>query len=415
MCSDHQRCFSRRSTVLCTALLVGLFVALPAGAQKKIARKQQPAAKPQKRIGVDISKLVWPVPPAPTRVRYVDMFTGEKIDWDAFDKTKQKQKKQSWMDRLAGAKPIEEQVKIPFQLIRTYGVAGDSKGNIYAADQGVGAIFIYSPETKAVQMIKNGVDAQFGMINGLAIDDNDRLFVTDDKLNHVIIINPQHKQEGVFGDGLFVRPGGIAIDTENRLLYVVDAGNDVVNVFDADSLKRLRQIGKPSKKHNQNEPGTFSLPSSVAVDKEGNVYVTDTLNNRVQIFDADGNFISMFGKNGDAPGYLGRPKGIAVDCDGHIWVADAYQDRVQVFSGQGQLLLAIGDHGPLTGQFQDVFGIAIDKFNRVIVSEQFQGRVQVFKYVSDSEAAEASKLNAGTSAGPNATASSATKKGSASN
>ena len=58
------------------------------------------------------------------------------------------------------------------------------------------------------------------------------------------------------------------------------------------------------------------------MDKDGNVYVTDTMNNRVEIFDADGKFISTFGKNGDGPGYFARPKGIAVDSDGHIWVAD---------------------------------------------------------------------------------------------
>ena len=73
----------------------------------------------------------------------------------------------------------------------------------------------------------------------------------------------------------------------------------------------------------------------MAVDSDGNVYVTDTFNNRVEIFDADGEFISMFGKNGDGPADFERPKGIAVDCDGHIWVVDAAQNRVKVFDQQG--------------------------------------------------------------------------------
>ena len=126
----------------------------------------------------------------------------------------------------------------------------------------------------------------------------------------------------------------------------------------------------------------------MAVDKEGNVYVTDTLNNRVEIFDADGNFISEFGKAGDGPGHFARPKGIAIDGDGHIWVADEVQSRVQVFDNEGRLLLYLGERGWYPGQFQALYGIAADNHNnRIITSEQFPGRVQVFRYVTDAEAA----------------------------
>jgi hypothetical protein len=143
------------------------------------------------------------------------------------------------------------------------------------------------------------------------------------------------------------------------------AGNDVVDVFDADNFKYLRQIGKPSKKHDQTDPGTFSLPEGVAVDKDGNVYVTDTFNNRVEIFDADGEFISTFGKNGDGPADLERPKGIAIDGDGHIWVVDAAQNMVKVFNQQGRLLIYFGGQGYYPGQFMGPWGIAIGPSNRV--------------------------------------------------
>jgi hypothetical protein len=112
------------------------------------------------------------------------------------------------------------------------------------------------------------------------------------------------------------------------------------------------------------------------------------MNNRVEIFDADGHFISEFGKHGDGPGYFARPKGIAVDCDGHIWVADEYQDRVEVFNREGQLLTYIGDvHASGLGQFKALVGIAIDKQNRVFTTEQYPGRMQMFRYVTDTEAA----------------------------
>ena len=361
----------------------------PGYAQQK---KKKAAADPNgglpKRVNFDISKIVWPNPPAIARIRFMQQFTGEKIDFNAAAAKKNTKPKQSWMDRLAGTKPVQDQdLNLPFQLIRVYGVGFDSKGNVYAADQGVGAIFIFNPETKAVEIIKNGKDAHFNLIVGLAIDDNDRIFVSDDKLHHIAVISPKHQQDTSFGTDVLIRPGGIAIDSTNRLLYVVDTGNDVVDVFDADSFKLLRKIGKPSNKHLASEPGLFSLPTNVAVDKEGTVYVTDTLNDRVEIFDADGNFISTFGKNGDGPGYFARPKGIAVDSDGHIWVADSMQQRVQVFNNEGRLLIFFGELGGYPGQFQELYGIAIDnKTNRVITSEQYQGRVQMFRYVTDAEA-----------------------------
>jgi sugar lactone lactonase YvrE len=294
------------------------------------------------------------------------------------------------MDRLAGGQADQEKVNsksFPFQLIGPYGIAVDSKGLVYAADQRVGAVFIFNPETHDTQMIRNGYEAHFGWINGLAIDDDDRLFVSDGKMRRVTVFSPKHELEGQITEGL-VDPVGIAIDTTNRLLYVVDTQQDQVLVYDADSQKLLRRIGTGGKNHFLTTPGDFGAPQGVAVDADGNVYVTDTLNNRVEIFDADGNFISTFGKAGDGPGYFARPKGIAVDSDGHIWVADEMQDRLQVFNREGQLLTFIGQgHGELPGQFKALVGVAIDKQNHVYTAEQYPGRLQMFRYVTDTEAA----------------------------
>jgi DNA-binding beta-propeller fold protein YncE len=343
--------------------------------------------------------LVWPNPPAITRIRWLDQLTGEPFDVDAIN-PKQK-KKQSWMDRLAGGQTEQTvNVKIPYQLLRPYGVAVDSAGKIYTADEGVDAIFIFNVDKKSVEFIRNDHEARFGLVNGLALDDNDRLFVSDGRLRQIMVFNAKHQQESAFGADVLARPGGVALDRENRFLYVVDTENDQVIVFDADTFKLLRRIGVSGKKHTLTAPGTLSLPTNVAVDKEGDVYVTDTLNNRVEIFDADGNFITMFGKHGDGPGYFARPKGIAVDGDGHIWVVDAYQDRVQVFDREGRLLIYVGGHGGYPGQFGAAYGIAIDKDNRVIVSEQYPGRLQIFRYVTDAEAEEARKKQINEPAAP---------------
>jgi DNA-binding beta-propeller fold protein YncE len=300
------------------------------------------------------------------------------------------------MDRLAGGQSQQEKFNpkdFPFQLLGPYGMAVDSKGRLYVADQRVGAVFIFNTETRDVELIANGQQAHFGLINGIAIDDDDRVFVSDGKMHRVLVFNAKHEVVNQINEKL-IDPVGLAIDTENRLLYVVDTQADQVVVYDADSLKELRRIGTCCKNHYLTTPGDFGGASNVAVDKDGNVYVTDTINNRVEIFDADGKFISTFGKNGDGPGYFARPKGIAVDGDGHIWVADTVQNRLQVFNREGQLLTYIGGYGHYPGQFESIVGVAIDKNNRVFTSEQYPGRVQQYRYITDAEAEQLKKEKA---------------------
>ena len=379
----------RKVLVLLLLIAVCALVPTASHADKK-KKKAETAAVPQlgpRKFNFDATKLVWPSPPNIARIKWLNYFAGEKIDYTQTDKAKTKA---SWMDRLAGGQTEAEKFNpkdFPYQMIGPYGIAIDSKGLVYVADQRVGAVFIFNTETHDVQMIRNGIEAHFGWINGLAIDDDDRLFVSDGKMHRVLILNTKHEVENQISEGL-QDPVGLAIDTTNRFLYVVDTQQDQVIVYDADTLKLLRRIGTGGKNHFLTTPGDFGAPQGVAVDGEGTVYVTDTMNNRVEIFDADGNFISEFGKHGDGPGYLARPKGIAVDSDGHIWVADQMEDRLQVFNRDGQLLTYIGSgHGELPGQFKTLVGVAIDKHNRVFTTEQEPGRLQVFRYVTDAEAA----------------------------
>ncbi len=383
------------------ALLLGWALASPvasyAGDKKKTATPAATDQQPTEIVDlskIDISKLVWPQPPSIPRVRYTTYFAGMKIDRSpAATKAKPKQ---TWMDRLAGGQSQQEKFNpkdFPFQLLGPYGMAVDSKGRLYVADQRVGAVFIFNTETRDVELIANGQQAHFGLINGVAIDDDDRVFVSDGKMHRVLVFNDKHEVVNQINEKL-IDPVGLAIDTENRLLYVVDTQADQVVVYDADSLKELRRIGTPGKNHYLTTPGDFGGASNVAVDKDGNVYVTDTMNNRVEIFDADGHFISTFGKAGDGPGYFARPKGIAVDSDGHIWVADTVQNRLQVFNREGQLLTYIGGYGHYPGQFESIVGVAIDKNNRVFTSEQYPGRVQQYRYITDAEAEQLKKEKA---------------------
>lgn len=364
------------------ALVMATLVAATVPVQAKDKKKPAPPAQKNVLELLDYSKIVWPNPPAITRIKYLSYFSGQKRELKAAPK------KSAWMDRLAGVAVGDASAsdKLFYQLIRPYGIGEDSKGRIYVADEKVLAVFILNPETGEVDLIKNGQHARFRLITGLALDDADNLFVSDSELRHVLVFDKQHRVQASISQGMS-SPAGLAIDTENRFLYVCDTDLDQVLVYDADPpYNLLRTIGKRDGKHELTTPGDFSRPTNAAVDDDGNIYVSDTFNDRIEVFDADGNFIREFGKPGDGAGYFTRPKGIAVDRDGHVWVADAMQDRVQVFSPEGKLLIWMGNHGLLPGQFSMVGGLLIDKQNRVITSEQYPGRVQIFRYFTDEEA-----------------------------
>ena len=372
---------------LVAALALLLVPASHAGKKDKKKKEETSAAPVKKGIDrnqIDTSKLVWPQPPDLPRIKFLSEHFGEP---PKAVEAKPKKKKQGWMDRMAGVQQREsgDPMEPSHTLGQPYGIAADSKGRVYVGDTFVAAVFIFNLETKEVKFLRNGHEAAFRSIIGIAIDDSDRLFVSDAGMHQVSVFNPELKLESTFGTDLLKRPSGIAIDNENRFVYVVDTGAETVFVFDADNFKLLRKLGGPAKKLNDDDPETFAKPTNVAVDKDGNVYISDTLNNRIQIFDADGKFISMFGKAGDAPGTFQRPKGIAIDSDGHIWVVDASQCNVQIYDKDGHLLAFFGYGGGLPGQFGLPAGITIDKNNRVVVSDQVRGRIQVFRYITDVE------------------------------
>ena len=353
-------------------LLIVVLVCLQSsfGSEKKKKGQETPAAP----APIDASKLVWPPAPDIARIRYLTTLTGE----EDFSPVVQK-KKATWMDKMAGVSLPAQQSKP--HMVKPYGIAADSKGQIYIADPGSAVIFVFNLEEKKVfYRGKQQVSSPVGM----AIDDADRLFVSDSAQHVVLCFRPDGTLEAPIGGEKLIKPLGIALDLENRYLYVVDAAQNKVLVFDCDTYHLLREFGGRSDA--SLAPGTFDRPTNVAVNSEGDVFVVDTFNNRIQVFNADGQFVRLFGKQGNVAGTFMRPKGIAIDGDNHVYVVDSEFNNVQLFDAEGRVLMFFGGAGEGPGVFTLASGIAVDQQNRVIVGEQWKGKVQVFRYVSDAEA-----------------------------
>jgi streptogramin lyase len=147
------------------------------------------------------------------------------------------------------------------------------------------------------------------------------------------------------------------------------------------------------------------MPSGIAVDSKGQVYVTDWRNDRVQKFTADGRFVMQFGSSGAGEGEFNRPTGIAVDKAGVIYVADWRNDRLQVFDVEGDFITQLTGEATISKwgkekldanaemwlqrqkaqglerekQFWGPTAVAVDDENRVFVAETVRSRVQVYR------------------------------------
>jgi DNA-binding beta-propeller fold protein YncE len=348
----------------------------PASTKKNPAKAAQPA-----ETGPGPTGLIWPLPPDPPRIRWVAQYS------DMAKVKKPVVKKSSWVDKVTGTKTLDEKL----ELRKPYGVATDKRGRIFVADTELQVVFMIDPKAKAVERREGNSRAPLAMPVGVAVDSDDRLFVSDAALHSVICFSPTGSPIAHFGTTVLGRPGGIAIDRQRNRLYVADAKESRVAVFDTQSLKFLAYFGGPSKTGKRDD-GTFLSPTNTAVDRQGNIYVADTGNYRVQVLDPTGKFVRAFGTQGDAPGEFIRPKGIAVDSQGHVYVADAEFNNFQIFTPDGHALLAVGALGSDPGQFALLAGLYIDSEDQIYTTEMFHGRIQVFQYIAQPGSTEGKEV-----------------------
>ncbi|MBF0528112.1 MAG: hypothetical protein HQK55_02330 [Deltaproteobacteria bacterium] len=213
-----------------------------------------------------------------------------------------------------------------------------------------------------------GMKIRFWLLSGIClwVVFVSTFWATESLANSYIYTYKFYWGSGGTANGQFNSPGAMALDGFGNV-YVTDTGNDRIQKFSSDG-KFLAAWGS-----NGTANGQFSAPRGIALDGSGNVYVTDTDNNRIQKFSSSGQFLLAWGSRGSSNGQFNGPYGIAVDVSGNVYVSEYYNARVQKFNNAGQFLLAWGSSGSGNGQFQNPTGMVVDGFGNVYVADWLAG------------------------------------------
>lgn len=213
------------------------------------------------------------------------------------------------------------------------------------------------------------------------------MYVTDSAAQQVLVFDRNGTKLRAFGPKENIeRPTGIAIDQARKLVYVSDTASRSrkfrVLVYGLDGIYQ-RDVGSGTGKEN----GEFSFQTYLALDKDGNLYVADTMNFRIQVFTPEGVFVRKLEKLGDTPGTFARLKGLAFDGFGNLYAVDSSHEAVRIFNRDFDLLVYFGGHAPKMEWMNLPSCIAIDRTrNRIYVGQESFGRVNVYDLINTTAA-----------------------------
>jgi sugar lactone lactonase YvrE len=304
--------------------------------------------------------LAWPGPDSERRIEYRYEIRGGGSPDEGWA---------GWLgSKLAGAKD--------HPLRQPHGLCVDDQQRLWVVDSASRRIHRYRLDGSRAEILPADGPLPCQQPIAVAALPGGGCYLSDSAGGRVLRLDDEGRDVGHLTGVELERPTGLALNPVSGELWVVDSATHQIHRFLDD--RYLGSLGGRG-----DAAGSFNFPTHICCDDRGRVHVTDAMNFRIQIFDAEGSRLGGFGEAGDAAGFFARPKGVAVDSEGHVYVVDALFDRVQVFDREGRLLLVFGGSGQGNGEFWLPMGIAINAQDEIFVTDFNSSRVQVFRYVSE--------------------------------
>jgi serine/threonine protein kinase len=185
-------------------------------------------------------------------------------------------------------------------------------------------------------------------------------------------------------EGNFISPASVAVDAQKRV-YVCDSLKSNVQVFDNEG-KFLYAVGKYGPASRDTKEVNFLMPVSIAVDQAGNIVVLDAKSSSIQVIGRTGQVITRFGEAASPTtgriesgrGGFFQPQALTLDKNDNIYISDTGNHRIRVFNSAGQVLNKFGIQGARLGEFNNPVGLTIDADSNVLVVDEKNYRVQIF-------------------------------------
>ncbi len=256
------------------------------------------------------------------------------------------------------------------------GIAVDNRGIIYIADTGNFKAKKFNPGGKLIASIGAEGDGrgQFREIAGIAVDPEYRIWTLDAGKNTIQLFTSERDDSPLLAPSSPLPipeiskdlPGEATAVAFNKRLWGL-TGDSLVAIGDSGGGRSIGSSGS--------DPGLLKKPRGMTVDSQGNFWIADTGNDRLQKFSLEGSLLQVLGKSGGGEGEFNSPASMAVSPKGNIYVADTGNRRIQVFSPKGVFLGAFGKEGSQSGQFKEIVDITVDAAENIYIVDRGNDRV----------------------------------------